>query len=198
MCALASCHPVWAQICTVHQLTCCCALAGAVDAEAEEKEMQQAALAAAAAAANTDTLGGSNADAAKAATEPHRKRSVEVLNAAAGQHLDAETATEKLAEKSAAQKLSEQIQEQQDRVRVGVQQQSTSVVGQVPDDSVVEQGQDDNAINGQQVGQVSQNLEQQQEQDQPGVSVLQVEAQDISRTEFQQQAAAQAALTGLT
>lgn len=173
-----SCVLIWKSDCIV----------GAVDAEAEEKEMQQAALAAAAAVLNTEVNGAASAGANKAALVTQRKRSVEVLNAAAGQHLDGETAVDKVAEKSAAQKLSEQIQEQQRR--------AGGAVEQVSDEVAVQQGAGV-AAEGQHLDQTVQiSLHQQQEQEQPALPALQL--QDLTQAEVQQQTAAQAALTSST
>lgn len=170
--------------------------AGGVDAEADEKEMQQAALAAAAAAANTDSTGASFAQGNKAVPVPRMKRSVEVLNAAAGQHLDAESATEKVAEKSAAQKLSEQIQEQQRLMgAANANQQEGNAAVQMLDDAAAEQGPDGATIETQQVDHTLplQLPLQQQEQ-----AVLPISQNRGSQAEKQQQTAAQAALTSLT
>lgn len=179
--------------------------------------MQQAALAAAAAAVNVDPLAANTAGDPKAGPPPHRKRSVEVLNAAAGQHLDAESASEKVAEKSAAQKLSEQIQEQQNRARESAG--GSSAVGQVLDDTVPDHGHDSIVEDGDQGSQESlihlpqheqdpavlpslqvkvTQQQQQQQQGQPVLPASRVAEQGLSEIELQQQQAAQAALTALT
>ena len=193
------CDPFWGcfHVVGITQHTRC--HSGGVDAEADEKEMQQAALAAAAAAASTESAGASSAQGNKAVPVPRMKRSVEVLNAAAGQHLDAESATEKVAGKSAAQKLSEQIQEQQRLAGAAdANKQEGNAIVQMPDDAVSEHGADDAVIDGQHVDHALPLHLPLLQQEQPVLPSLQNQDLPVSQAEVQQQTAAQAALTSLT